>query len=199
MAYEHDEQHTGTRRERNNWHRKQAQKKAQRRRIFTLSAVLLVSLLVLCVVLVRGCQSRNPDPSTQPDTTVPTVPSTTAPTTGETVITLVAGGDVNVTDKMVASGEMGGQYDYTGNFLDIAPILSAADAAIINFEGNLVGSPYGTASASAPQALMQALQRAGVDLVQPGNSFSISNGITGLQKTLDGIRQAGMTDRKSVV
>ena len=60
-------------------------KQAHRRRIFTLSAVLLVSLLVLCVVLVRGCQSRNPDPSTQPSTAAPTVPPTTAPTVPPTL------------------------------------------------------------------------------------------------------------------
>ncbi len=189
MAYEHDQQHTTKRRD-DNRNRSRARKQAQRRSIITLAAVLLVSLLVVCVLLVRGCQPQPPSPSIP---TEPTVPPTTAPTTGETVITLVAGGDINATDKMVASGEKGGQYDYTKNFLDIAPVLSAADAAIINLEGNLVGSPYGTASSSAPQALMEALQRAGVDFVQTGNSFSVNNGITGLQKTLDGIRQAGMT------
>ena len=184
MAYEHDKY--------NNRQRQRARQQAQRRRIFTLSAVLLVSLLVLCVVLVRGCQPRDPDPSTQPDTTVPTVPSTTAPTTGETVITLVAGGDLNVTDKTVSSGETYGQYDYTQNFLDIAPIFAGADGALLNLEGNLAGAPFGTQTHSAPQALVQALSRAGVDFIQTGNSYAISNGIIGLRKTIDGIRQEGM-------
>lgn len=180
MAYEHDQYQK----------RQQARKRTQYRKYVTLAAVLLVSLLVVCVLLFRGCQPEPPAPSTAPN---PTVPPTTVPTTDETVITIVAGGDINATDKMVASGEKGGQFDYTGNFLDIAPILSAADAAIVNLEGNLVGSPYGTASSSVPQALMEALQRAGVDFVQTGNSCSVNNGITGLRKTLDGIRQAGMT------
>ena len=185
MAYEHDKY--------NNRQRQRARQQAQRRRTLTLAAVAAVSLLVLCVLLLRGCQDRDNPPTTQPVTTAPTVPPTTRPTAGETVITLIAGGDLNVTDKMVASGEKGGQYDYTANFMDIAPVFAGADAAIVNLEGNLVGSPYGTASTSAPQALMEALQRAGVDFVQTGNSCAVNNGIRGLQKTLDGIRQAGMT------
>lgn len=193
MAYEYENRNTGSRRTNNNQRRQQARKKAQRRRLFTLGAVLAVCLLVLCVVIFRGCQAQDPNPSTPPSTTAPTVPPTTTPATGETVITLVAGGDINATDKIVASGESNGQYDYANNFLDIAPIFAGADAAIVNFEGNLVGSPYGTASTSAPQELMQALQRAGVDFVQTGNSCAVNNGITGLQKTIDGIRQAGMT------
>ena len=183
MAYEYDQSKK----------RQQARQQARRRRTLTLAAVAAVSLLVLCVLVLRGCQDRGDPPATQPVTTAPTVPPTTRPTVGETVITLVAGGDLNVTDRMVASGETGGQYDYTANFLDIAPVFAGADAAIVNLEGNLAGSPYGTATTSAPQALMEALQRAGVDFVQTGNSCAVNNGIRGLQKTLDGIRQAGMT------
>ena len=194
MAYEYNNPRSGNSRDNKQWHRRQAQKKARRRQHLTLAAVLAVSLLVLCVVLVRGCQARDKTPESQPTTlpTAPTPPPTTAPATGETVITLIAGGDVIATDKTVASGEFAGQYDYTGIFLDIAPVFAGADASLVNFEGNLVGSPYGTVSSSAPQALMEALQRAGVDFVQTGNSCSVNNGITGLQKTLDGIRQAGM-------
>ena len=183
MAYEHDQSKK----------RQQARQQARRRRTLSLAAVAAVSLLVLCVLVLRGCQDRGDPPATQPVTTAPTVPPTTRPTAGETVITLVAGGDLNVTDRMVASGETGGQYDYTANFLDIAPVFAGADAAIVNLEGNLAGSPYGTATTSAPQALVEALQRAGVDFVQTGNSCAVNNGIRGLQKTLDGIRQAGMT------
>ena len=183
MAYEHDQSKK----------RQQARQQARRRRTLTLAAVAAVSLLVLCVLVLRSCQDRGDPPATQPVTTAPTVPPTTRPTAGETVITLVAGGDLNVTDRMVASGETGGQYDYTANFLDIAPVFAGADAAIVNLEGNLAGSPYGTATTSAPQALVEALQRAGVDFVQTGNSCAVNNGIRGLQKTLDGIRQAGMT------
>ena len=196
MAYEHNQHNTGAQHREESWHRRRARQQAQRRRVITLAVVLAVSLLVLCVVIFRGCQKQNPSASVPPTTipsTAPTVPAVTEPTEPQTVITLVAGGDLNITDKTVASGQTQGAYDYSGNFMDIAPLFSGADGAIVNLEGTLAGSPYGSASASAPQALVQALRQAGVDFIQTANSHAIDNGIGGLRKTLDGIRQAGMT------
>ena len=99
-------------------------------------------------------------------------------------------GDLNITDKVIASG--GANFDYTAAFSDIAHLLADADIAAVNFEGSLLGAPYGSETASAPQNLMKALSDAGVDLVQLANSFSISAGIAGLNSTIDGVREAGM-------
>lgn len=109
---------------------------------------------------------------------------------GDTVINLVAAGDVNVTDAIVASG--GAEYDYTNTFLDVAHLLAEGDITVVNFEGNLCGSPYGTTSRSAPQTFMDVLGRSGVDLVQLANSYSINQGISGLQTTIEGVKAAGM-------
>jgi len=109
---------------------------------------------------------------------------------GATVINLVAAGDVNVTDAIVASG--GAEYDYTETFIDVAHLLAEGDITVLNFEGNLCGAPYGSSSHSAPQALMEALNRAGVDIVQLANSYSINQGISGLQATIQGVKDAGM-------
>ena len=109
-----------------------------------------------------------------------------------TVIHLAAAGDLNVTDKVVWSGQSGAVYDYTSAFMDVAPIFSEADMALLNFEGNIYGQPYGTATMSAPQELMVALKNAGVDVVQMANSAAIYNGISGLQTTLANIRAAGI-------
>ena len=107
-----------------------------------------------------------------------------------TVIHLVAAGDVNVSDAIVASG--GAEYDYTETFLDVAHLLAEGDITVINFEGNLCGSPYGSTSHSAPQSMMEMLGRSGVDLVQLANSYSINQGISGLQATIQGVKEAGM-------
>ena len=107
-----------------------------------------------------------------------------------TVIHLVAAGDVNVSDAIVASG--GADYDYTDTFIDVAHLLAEGDITVVNLEGNLCGSPYGTNSHSAPQALADMLGRSGVDLVQLANSYSINQGISGLQTTIQGVRDAGM-------
>ena len=107
-----------------------------------------------------------------------------------TVVRLVAAGDVNVTDTIVASG--GPNYDYTNTFLDVAHLLAEGDITVVNFEGNLCGAPYGTNSGSAPQELAEMLKNCGVDLVQLANSYSINQGISGLQATIQAVREAGM-------
>lgn len=121
--------------------------------------------------------------SGHPETTPPTVQPSE-----DRVIHLVAGGDLTVTDRVVASGASG----YSDVFLDVVPVLSGGDLTVLNFEGNLYGEPYGTLHCSAPQTLAEALRNAGVDILQTANSKSIANGILGLSATVDGIRAAGM-------
>ena len=107
-------------------------------------------------------------------------------------INLVAAGDLNVTDKVVWSGQEGGEFNYTKAFMDVAPILSEADLAFLNFEGNVCGAPYGTATTSAPVQIIEGLKQAGVDMLQLANSCSITNGMLGLTSTLNNIRSVGL-------
>lgn len=167
-----------------------ARRQQRLQRLAIALGVTATALLVLCILLARGCAAE--PVSTQPSQTQLPTTAPTLPQEGQTVITLVAGGDVNVTDAVVAAGEQEGRYDYTGLFMDIAPIFAQADAAIVNLEGNLVGAPYGTDTASAPKELAEALKAAGVDLVQMANSYAIRNGIAGLNTTLDRLEQMGM-------
>ena len=119
-----------------------------------------------------------------------TTPVTVPP--ADTVIHFVAGGDLNVTDKAVASGVSAGGYDYSDVLLDVVSILSGGDLTALNFEGSLSGEPYGTDSKSAPQQLMADLKSAGVDLIQTANSKTLTNGLRGLTATIRGIRETGM-------
>lgn len=114
------------------------------------------------------------------------------PAQPDTVITLVAGGNLNVTDSVVSAGLNPGGYDYTDVLLDVAPVLAGADLSVLNFEGTLAGEPYGSAHYSAPQALIDSIAAIGVDFVQTANSKAVENGHLGLQSTIDGIRAAGM-------
>ncbi len=112
--------------------------------------------------------------------------------TGEenkTVIHLAAGGDLNVTDDVVAAGSDG---SYQAAFMDVLPLLSEADLAVLNFEGNFCGAPYGSDSRSAPASLVNALASAGVDMLQLANSYSIRGGISGLISTIDTVKNAGI-------
>ena len=199
MAMDRDE--LNRRREAREAQRK-ARKKAKRRMVIRMAVAVLV--LIGCGVGIFYL-TRNPDRSvqsvmsTEPEVVETEPPETEAPTEQNAAweqppvtVKLVAGGDLNVTDKVVWSGQEGNTFDYTKAFMDVAPILSEADLAFLNFEGNVCGAPYGTATTSAPVQIIEALKNAGVDMLQLANSCSITNGMLGLTSTLNNIRAAGI-------
>lgn len=167
--------------------RKREEKARQRKKKQRSAVVRLVIagiVLVLCGCLIFLFTGKEPAPVT------PTESSTqTELPVDETVIRLAAAGDLNITEAVVAAGGMG--FDYTDAFLDVAHLLADADITVLNLEGNLFGAPYGT-DRSAPQNMMTALKRIGVDMVQLANSYSIYKGMHGLSQTIDGVRLAGM-------
>ena len=195
MAYEYEDIHPRPdQREQLRRQREMAKKRQKLQNLAIALSVTAVALLVLCIVMLRGCDA-DPGTSTGVTTLPPVTTTDTVPTTvpeGKTVIQIAAGGDINITDAVVSAGEQDGRYDYSGVFMDIAPLFAQADAAIVNLEGNVVGAPYGTGSASAPKELLTALKDMGVDLIQMANTYAIKNGIMGLNSTLSQIRQSGM-------
>ena len=116
-----------------------------------------------------------------------------APASPDKVIHVVAGGNINITDKSVEAGQTSGGYDYEAVFKDVLPVLASGDVTMLNFEGILGGSSYGTQTKSAPAELLTALKNAGVDILQTANSYSVYDGLRGLNATLQGIQNAGMT------
>lgn len=161
-----------------------------------LGAVITAGVLVFCgaaLLITTAIVKTRPLPQLQtPANTETTVPTEPAPTAPDTVVHFLAGGDINITDKVVSAGETETGYDYTDLFLDISGVLSGNGLTAVNLEGNIYGNKYGTESASAPPQLMTALRNSGVDLVQTANSFTNHNGILGLRSTLDAVRAAGM-------
>lgn len=162
--------------------RKQQQAQQVKKRRKRLRLAILLTAGVLCVALVLLLVLPKPQSSDTPSTENEEAPQ------NKTVIHFVAGGDVNINDRTAAQ-----DLDYTAAFLDVAHLLSSGNITALNFEGNLLGAPYGSATASAPQAMMQALSRAGVDFIQLANSYSIHNGMAGLLSTISGVEQSGMT------
>lgn len=170
-----------------------ARRQAARRKLLT-RLVIAGIVLLLCGVLIlafsmRSCSRQEDTPPISSESTAPpsTDPGETLPP--NTVIHFAAAGDLNVTQRVVSSG--GADYDYTDTFQDVGFLFADADLATVNLEGNLCGSPYGS-NGSAPQSMMTALKKAGVDMVQLANSYSINRGISGLLTTIDSVRQAGM-------
>ena len=168
-------------------HHRRLQMNAHKRRKMILSMVaaclFLIALGTTIFFLLRRGEKEEPEPER-------VTQSGDAVSEDDTVIHLVAAGDVNITDDTVASG--GEEQDYSQTFLDVAHLLAEGDITVLNLEGNLCGAPYGSNSRSAPQSFAQALGRSGVDLVQLANSYAINQGISGLQATIQGVKDAGM-------
>ena len=163
-----------------------ARQRQAKQRTLVLRLLIAGIALALCITVIFLLTRKDDTPSTPSNLSTQTTDST-AP--ADTMIRLAAVGDLNVTEAAVASGGAG--YDYTDTFLDVAHLLADADITTVNFEGNLFGTPYGT-DRSAPQSMMTALKRIGVDMVQLSNSYSIYKGMQGLVQTIDGVRLAGM-------
>ena len=144
----------------------------------SLLGALLIGLTV--TAFVKGWIEL-PDFSQEPaETQPPTQPPE------DTVIHIVAGGDVNITDKVVSVP------DYNQALQDVLPILGNGDLTLMNFEGNVYGEPYGSLHKSSPTTLLDALRSAGVDVLQTANSQAITNGLLGLAATKNAIKEALM-------
>lgn len=181
--------------------KREAQRKKQQAQAKRLRRTLFLAVLVLALCgggiwyLTRGSQgdAQTVMATEAPtETTQPTKPASPLQQDPITKIHIRAAGDLNVTDKSVSAGVAVRDYDFSGVFKDVAAVLADADLTLMNFEGNACGEPYGTATSSAPNRLLEDLRSCGVDLLQMANSCAINNGINGLTATLQSIRNAGI-------
>lgn len=163
--------------------------------IATAAVILLCGAAILTAFILSRMPSKKPQAQVPGDSvSTPTDPTEeTEPPVPDTVIHFVAGGDLNVTEKVVASGLTTGGYDYGNVLLDVMPLFAGANLSAVNFEGNVYGTNYEEGKYAAPEQLMQALRNAGVDLVQIANSRTIANGLWGLDSTIKAIQAGGMT------
>ena len=170
----------------------QREAKQKKKRKLMLRLAIAAVVLIACGVLILLLTGNGAEEATQPTQAQAVQEQASEPAQENlTTIHIAAAGDLNITDRVIASGGAG-NYDYTQAFLDVAHILADADLTVMNLEGNLCGAPYGGKTVSAPQQLAEALSAAGVDLVQLANSYSINQGISGLASTIDSVRAAGM-------
>lgn len=172
--------------------------RAQKMMIIRLcvAAVVILAVGILIWAVTRGGNTPAVPTQTRPNTPAISTqpPESTAPPVREerTTVSVTVAGDLNVNTATVNAGLTPYGYDYGHVFQDVAPLLANADVTVLNFEGNLFGIPYGQDNASAPQELLQEMADIGVDMIQMANSYSIRNGLLGLESTLNGIRAAGM-------
>lgn len=189
--------------------RRQEKREAQRRRQLAAQRRLRRRLLLAALILTAGGlgiwflirNSGNQDPALTTmaqETTAPAETETEEPRANPllqeptTTIHIKAAGDLNVTSAVVDAGLAASGYDYSRVFQDVSAILADADLTVMNFEGNVCGEPYGSATTSAPAQLLKDLRGCGVDMLQVANSAIINNGLSGMGATINAIRDAGM-------
>lgn len=179
--------------------RREELRKKRHRQQLVLGILAAAVILLLCGILIFAMTRRPPKDPTA--TTVGTAATkeamestdatdTTDATEPTTVMHFAAVGDLNLSERLLASGGESG--DFSRVFLDVMPVLASADLTTVNLEGMACGAPYGGDRASVPRELLTALKNAGVDMVQSANSYSLTNGLTGLATSLQTIRDAGL-------
>lgn len=195
----HDEEMNRRREKREAQRRRREAEVRRLKRNLILAAVLLVVCGIAIFNLTRAFREKGPEGEVQDVMVQETVeetksPKATAPVQKDpiTKIHIKAAGDLNITDSVVSSGLVASGYDYSRTFRDVSAVLSDADLTVMNFEGNVCGEPYGSATTSAPIEILHGLRNAGVDLLQTANSCIINNGMIGLTTTLQAIRSAGI-------
>ena len=180
----------------------------ERRNMMIRLALAGVVLLGVAITIIAFAMGGGTPGETQPGESLSgeTVPVQTEPaaqpgtddtgavenTAEYTTIHIAAAGDLIVTDQMIANATTTLGYDFTSAFLDVAPVMSQADLAILNYEGTFGGTEYGAETGAAPGQLAQALAAMGVDAVQTANSASIRSGVLGLRSTIQALRNAGI-------
>ena len=175
-------------------------RKQQRNKKLLIRLGIAAAVILACAILIISLAKKSSKPQTpNTESSIPETSDTGTSSTDQQVpettqspitsIHYIAVGDLIVNDATVASG--GSSYAYTDTFMDVAHLLADGNITSVNFEGTFCGEPYGS-TFSAPASMATALQKAGVDLVQMANSYSISRGLSGLASSLDSVRAAGM-------
>ena len=198
MALYHEDEMNERKKRREEMRRKREAEQKKLIKGLAIAGVLLILFGIRFYTMVKDSKTNQVIPDAVAEQTEQTTEATTEPVSAlkalqtPTTIHIKAAGDLNITNSVVSAGLAATGYDYSRAFMDVATVLSDADLTVLNFEGNVCGEPYGSATTSAPKEILDGLRRAGVDLVQTANSRSIQNGLIGLTSTLSAIRQAGL-------
>jgi poly-gamma-glutamate synthesis protein (capsule biosynthesis protein) len=170
--------------------RRAHRRRRARRRVLLVGAAIAVLVVsaVGAVALTRSDGSKVQAKPRAPKVTTTTLPPTTTttrdPRRGLGVpVTIAFAGDVHfegpIRTKLAENP--------SGMFAPIAPVLSIADLAIVNFESAITeqNTPIPKEfNFKSPASSLVALQAAGVDLVNQANNHSVDFGPQGLADTL---------------
>ncbi len=171
-----------------------------------LAAVLLAGMVGAVVMkeekeppVAHQTLQAQPVPDPVPTTTAP--PETTLPLSEQLVsaASVSAIGDLLMHKPIFASGTVvnqgEGNYDYSSIFRYLSPYTKASDHAVANLETTFGGDgfPYqGNPTFNTHDSLMDAVKDAGFDMLLTANNHSYDTLMTGINRTLETVRDAGL-------
>lgn len=169
-------------------------KRIMRQRIILASAAgVLVLLLIL--LLSRCSKPKQPEIGTPP----PTIPVVEEVKVQNVTATVSAVGDIMMYDTQIKAGQIDETtYDFSDSFKAVMAHTISPDLMVGNLELNFLGyAPYaGNPQAlpyfNSPEVLASNLSAIGFDILQTANTYSIVNGITGLQSTINFLNQSSI-------
>lgn len=104
-------------------------------------------------------------------------------------------GDIMVHSPQIPSqyDSSTGTYDYNNNFELVKKYIQNSDLSLCNLETTFAGGSYaGYPLFNAPEALADAIKNAGWDVAITANNHNMDTGLTGMKRTLEISRQAGL-------
>lgn len=113
------------------------------------------------------------------------------PDAGEAVL-LFAGDAMQHQGQLDAARRADGSYDYSECFSLLAPVISEADYAVVNFETTLGGRNYsGYPCFTSPDSYARALTDAGFDMLLTANNHTLDRLDRGLDRTISVLDSIG--------
>ena len=146
-------------------------------------------------VLTAGCSSAEPagDGATTATAATPRQPeSFTVVATGDV---LIHQGGALVAGAAAAGRAEGTDYDFSGVFADVTPVISATDLAICHLEtpaAPVEGPFQGYPTFAVQPQIVDALAGAGYDTCSTASNHSLDAGFAGLVRTLDTLDAGGL-------
>lgn len=160
-------------------------------------AVLVVVLILIIVLIARGCSApKQPDDIGTPP---PIEEEIVEEVEVNVTATLAAVGDIMMYDTQIKDGQVDETtYDFSKAFGAVMAQTISPDLTVGNLELNFLGyapytgSPQGPTYFNSPEILASNLADIGFDILQTANTYSIVNGIGGLQSTINFLNQASI-------
>ena len=110
--------------------------------------------------------------------------------------TVLAAGDLMTHLPIVRSGARGTGYSFESIFQYVSPYIAGADYAVVNLETTLAGTDgkeyTGYPKFNAPDAIASSAYHVGFDMMLTANNHCYDYGTSGLLRTLEAIKQAGL-------